>query len=77
MTVNEKIFSEYYVGRKGVYHNKNVMILSTYHELLDYQDFGLNFENFTVVVYFEDGTKKTDSLRGNQIKKNLKLYELK
>jgi len=70
-------FSEYYVGRRGVYHNKNVVIISAHHELLDFQDFGFNFNSFSIVIFFEDGTDKTVSLTGGTIKKNLKLFEAK
>lgn len=75
MGINEKIFKEYYVGRKGLYHNKNVVILSTYYDNIDYQDFGFNFEQFVITIYFEDGSKSVTSLKGKQIKKNLELYE--
>ena len=72
-----KQFKEYYVGRKGIYHNKNVTILSTNYDLLEYQDFGFKFDEFEIEVYFEDGTKKTEKLKGNLIKKNFKLYDNK
>jgi hypothetical protein len=71
------MFKDYYIGRKGFYHNKNVVILSTNYDVLDYQDFGFKFENFEIVIYFEDGSKKTERLKGNQIKKNLQLYDEK
>ena len=66
---------EYYVGRRGLYHNKNVTILCANYNILEYQDFGFKFDEFEIVIYFEDGTKKTEKLKGNLILKNLKLYE--
>lgn len=73
--MNKKLFQEYYVGRKGFYHNKNVVILSTNYDTISYQDFGLEFDEFEIEIYYEDGSKRTEKLRGNTIKKNLKLYE--
>ena len=70
-----KQFQEYYIGRRGIYHNKNVIILSTNYDIIEYQDIGLKFENFEITIYFEDGSKKIEKLRGNLILKNLKLYE--
>lgn len=70
-----KIFKDYYVGRKGFYHNKNVVILATNYDEIQYQDFGLIFENFEIEIFYEDGTKKIEILKGNQIIKNLKLYD--
>jgi hypothetical protein len=70
-----KQFQEYYVGRKGIYHNKNVTIISTNYNAVEYQDFGLKFDEFEITLYFEDGTKKIEKLKGNLIKKNLQLYE--
>ena len=67
------MFKDYYIGRKGMYHNKNVVILSTNYDIIEYQDFGFKFENFEIVIYFEDGSKKTEKLKGNLITKNLKL----
>lgn len=75
MGVNKDIFKEYYVGRRGLYHNKNVVITSTHYDVVEYQDFGFNFDEFTVILFYEDGTKMTSILKGNQIKRNLKLYE--
>jgi len=75
MGISEKIFEEYYVGRRGIYHNKNVVITSTYNDNIEYQDFGFNFDEFTIIIYYEDGSKMFASLKGNQIKRNLKLYE--
>lgn len=75
--MDKKIFQEYYVGRKGLYHNKNVVILYTNYDTITYQDFGLEFDEFEIEIYYEDGSKKTEKLRGNQIKKNLKLNENK
>jgi len=72
-----KLFKEYYVGRKGLYHNKNVVILATNYDLLEYQDFGLNFDELEIEIFYEDGTKNTELLKGNQIKRNLKLYAIK
>lgn len=66
---------EYYIGRKGMYHNKNVVILSANYNILEYQDFGLKFDEFEIIVYYEDGSKRTEKLKGNLIKKNLQLYE--
>lgn len=71
------MFKEYYIGRKGMYHNKNVVILSTNYNVMDYQDFGLKFDNFEISIYYEDGTKKIETLKGNLITKSLKLYENK
>ncbi len=67
------MFKEYYIGRKGMYHNKNVVILSNNYDLTEYQDFGFKFNEFEIVIYFEDGSKKTEKLKGNLITKNLKL----
>jgi hypothetical protein len=69
------MFKEYYIGRRGMYHNKNVIIISANYPLIEYQDFGFNFDEFEVIVYFEDGSKKSEKLKGNLIKKNLRLYE--
>ena len=70
-------FKDYYIGRKGMYHNKNVIILANNYDIIEYQDFGLKSDNFEIVIYFEDGSKKTEKLKGNLITKNLKLYENK
>ena len=70
------MFKEYYIGRRGLYHNKNVVILSTNYSVMTYQDFGLKFENFEIDVYYDDD-KKIEKLKGNSITKNLKLYENK
>ena len=72
----KKLFDEYYVGRRGLYHNKNVVILSTNYDVLTYQDFGFKFEEFEIEFYYEDD-KKTEKLKGNSILKSLKLYEVK
>jgi len=71
------VFKDYYIGRKGMYHNKNVVILSNNYDVIEYQDFGFKSENFEIVIYFEDGSKKTEKLKGNLITKNLKLYDSK
>jgi len=71
------MFKDFYIGRKGLYHNKNVTIISTNYDVLEYQDFGFNFDNFEITLYFEDGSKKIEKLKGNLIKKSLKLYENK
>lgn len=71
------IFKEYYIGRRGIYHNKNVIILSTNYDIIEYQDFGLKFDEFEIEIYFEDGSKKTEKLKGNLITRNLKLYDKK
>jgi hypothetical protein len=71
------MFREYYIGRKGMYHNKNVVILSTFYNVIDYQDFRLDFDRLEVVIYYEDGTKKLEKLKGNKLIKSLKLYENK
>jgi hypothetical protein len=63
------MFKEYYIGRKGFYHNKNVIILSANYDNIDYQDFGIIFDNFEITIYFEDGTKKLVKLKGNLIKR--------
>jgi hypothetical protein len=67
------MFKDYYIGRKGMYHNKNVVILSNNYDIVEYQDFGFKFSEFEIVIYFEDGSKKTEKLKGNLITKNLKL----
>ena len=67
------MFKEYYIGRKGFYHNKNVTILSTNYDHIDYQDFGFIFDNFEIIIYFEDGTKKSIKLKGNLIKRQFTL----
>ena len=68
------MFKDYYIGRKGLYHNKNVVIIATNYDVIEYQDFGFMFNNFEIVVYFLDD-KKTEKLKGNLITKNLKLYD--
>lgn len=70
-----KLFKEYYIGRKGLYHNKNVVILSSNYDKVEYQDFGFKFEEFEIEIYYEDGTKTIEKLKGNVITKNLKLYD--
>jgi len=70
------IFKEYYIGRRGLYHNKNVVILSTNYDIMEYQDFGFKFEEFEISVYYEDD-KKIEKIKGNLILRNLKLYENK
>jgi hypothetical protein len=67
------MFKEYYIGRKGFYHNKNVVILSSSYDMIEYQDFGLIFDNFEIIIYFEDGTKKSVKLKGNLIKRQFTL----
>lgn len=71
------MFKEYYIGRKGMYHNKNVVILSTFYNVIDYQDFNLDMNRLEVTIYYEDGTKKLEKLKGNKLIKSLKLYEEK
>ena len=71
-----KQFKEYYIGRKGLYHNKIVIILSTNYDEIEYQDFGLNFDEFQISIYFTD-SKKSEIIIGNQIIKNLKLFKEK
>lgn len=71
------MFKKYYIGRKGFYHNKNVTILSANYDVINYQDFGLDFDKFEIKIYYEDGTKKIETLKGNKIEKALKLYENK
>ena len=71
------MFKEYYIGRKGMYRNKNVVILSSYYDSDDYQDFGLDINKLEIVVYYEDGTKKLEKLKGQLIIKALKLYDVK
>ena len=73
---NDKTFQDYFVGRRGIYHTKPIVILSAYYDVIEFQDFGFDFNNFNIVIYFEDGSKKTASLMGNQIKKNIKLIDL-
>ena len=70
------IFKEYYIGRRGLYHNKNVVILSSNYDIMEYQDFGFKFEEFEISVYYEDD-KKIEKIKGNLILRNLKLYENK
>jgi len=67
------MFKEYYVGRKGFYHNKNVIIISNSYDNIEYQDFGLIFDNFEITIYFEDGSKKIVKLKGNLIKRQFTL----
>jgi len=43
------------------------------YDVLEYQDFGFKFDEFEIEIYFEDGTKKVEKLKGNLITKNLKL----
>lgn len=69
------MFREYYIGRKGIYHNKNVVIVSVKHDICQYEDFGFNFDDLEIVIYYEDGSKRKEELKGNLIKRNLKLYE--
>jgi len=66
------MFKDYYIGRKGIYHNKDVVIISTNYDVIEYQDFGFKFDNFEIVIYFEDD-RKTEKLKGNLITRNLKL----
>lgn len=68
------MFKDYYIGRRGFYHNKNVIIMSTNHDIIEYQDFGFDFKNLEIVVYVDDGSKRTIELKGNQIKK-IELYD--
>ena len=75
MSINEKLFKEYYIGRRGMYHNKNIVITSAYYDNYEYQDFGFNFDRFIISFYYKDGSKMTATLKGNQIKRNLKLYD--
>lgn len=70
-----KLFKEYYIGRRGLYHNKNVVILSVYHDVVEYQDFGIDFDNLVIEFYYEDGSKKVEKLKGNLILSNLNLYK--
>lgn len=70
------MFRDYYVGRKGMYHNKNVVIVSVSHDIYQYEDFGFNFDDLEIVIYYEDGSKRRENLKGNLIKRNLKLYEI-
>ena len=77
MSINENMFKEYYVGRRGLYHNKNVVITSAFYDYVEYQDFGFNFDEFTIIIYYEDGSKMYHRLKGKQIKRSLKLYENK
>lgn len=66
------MFKDYYIGRKGIYHNKEVVIVSSSYDIFEYQDFGFKFDNFEIVVYFIDD-KKTEKLKGGLITRNLKL----
>jgi len=67
------MFKDYYIGRKGIYHNKDVIILSTNYDVVEYEDFGLDFNKFEITIYYEDGTKKVEKIKGNLIKRNLEL----
>lgn len=67
------MFKDYYIGRKGIYHNKDVIILSTNYDVVEYEDFGLDFNKFEIAIYYEDGTKKVEKIKGNLIKRNLEL----
>ena len=67
------MFKDYYIGRKGIYHNKDVIILSTNYDVVEYEDFGLDFNKFEIIIYYEDGTKKVEKIKGNLIKRNLEL----
>jgi len=58
-----------------MYHNKNVVIVSANYDIVEYQDFGFKFEEFEIEIYYEDGSKKKEKLKGGLITKNLKLYE--
>lgn len=69
------MFRDYYIGRRGIYHNKNVVIIQTTYNIVEYQDFGFKFDEFELTLYYEDGSKKIEKLKGNLIKKNLKLYD--
>lgn len=69
------MFKDYYVGRKGMYHNKNVVIVSVNYDIYQYEDFGFNFDDLEITIYYEDGSKRRESLKGNLIKRNLKLYD--
>ena len=66
------MYKEYYVGRRGIYHNKEVVILSTNYNVIEYQDFGFKFDEFEITLYYEDD-KKLEKIKGNLITKNLKL----
>ena len=70
------MFKEYYIGRKGIYHNKNIVIIESNYELAQYQDFGLNFNNLEITIYYEDGSKQIEKLKGNMIN-IIKLYKIK
>lgn len=66
------MFKDYYIGRRGIYHNKDVVILSTNYSVIEYQDFGFKFDEFEITLYYEDD-KKLEKIKGNLITKNLKL----
>jgi len=70
-------FKEYYIGRKGMYHNKNVVIVSTNHDIFQYEDYGFNINDLEIVIYYEDSSKRSEKLKGKQITKNLELYDSK
>ncbi len=70
------MIKDYYIGRKGFYHNKNVVIIKTNYDIINYQDFGFKLEYLEITLYYEDGSKKTDILKGNLIKKRLILYDV-
>ena len=55
--MSKKLFDEYYVGRRGLYHNKNVVILSTNYDVLTYQDFGFKFEEFEIKSILFGGSR--------------------
>ena len=69
------MFKEYYIGRRAMYHNKNVVIVSVNHDIYQYEDFGFNFDDLEITIYYEDGSKRREQLKGNLITKNLKLYD--
>ena len=68
------MFKDYYIGRRGFYHNKNVTIVASYYDPIEYQDFGFDFDKFEITIFYEDGSNKTEKLKGNLIKRNLTLY---
>jgi hypothetical protein len=50
------------------------VIISTNYDVIDYQDFGFDINKIEITIYYTDGTKKIEILKGG-ILKLLKLYD--
>ena len=61
-------FKEYFIGKKGRYHNRNVTIISIDYDPIEYEDFGFNFKQLRIKLYYDDGSK-IKWIKGNEIKK--------